>query len=47
MIIEWARTGREVYVFNIEAKEWQITHNPWWMPNYKYSFNPDGDGNAK
>ncbi|SFI31658.1 hypothetical protein [Nitrosomonas sp. Nm34] len=41
MIIEWARTGREVYWYN-GCGQWVIDDNPVWWPDMKYSFNPDG-----
>ena len=40
MIIEWARTGREVY-FQDETGRWLATDGrPSWHPEFKYSFNP-------
>ncbi len=52
MIIEWARTGREVYWFNPFKSEWELKLSPHWFGTDKYSFNvpdnenrsPEGDG---
>ncbi|AKH38334.1 MULTISPECIES: hypothetical protein [Nitrosomonas] len=41
MIIEWARTGRDVYWYN-GCGQWVIDDNPVWWADMKYSFNPDG-----
>jgi hypothetical protein len=42
MIIEWARTGREVYWYN-GCGQWVIDDSPVWSPDMKYSFNPHGN----
>ena len=43
MIIEWARTGREVYFFDSYNQKWVESPNPLWRTDAKYSFNPDGE----
>ena len=47
MIIEWARTGREVYFYSDHFKKWRLSTIPVWNEKDKYSFNPDGDDNGK
>ena len=42
-IIEWARTGREVYFFDSYNQKWVESPNPLWRTDAKYSFNPDGE----
>ena len=44
MIIEWARTGMEVYQYLMGMNRWVKVDYPNWLPGNKYSFNPDGDG---
>jgi hypothetical protein len=42
MIIEWARTGREVYYYHEGMGIWELDDEPTWSQRIKYSFNPDG-----
>jgi hypothetical protein len=43
MIIEWARTGRQVFEYDNKLDCWISLINPSWDHETRYSFNPDGD----
>ena len=40
MIEEWARTGKEVQMFDPATQKW-VCCDPCWNPNVQYRFKPD------